>query len=677
MSKKIILYFFLVLRATAVAQPNTDRIMSIGQNALYFEDYMLSIQYFNQVIAAKPYMYEPYMFRGIAKIQLGDYAGADIDCTQALSINPFVPQAYYARGFARLRLEKFTQAEDDFTKALEFNPENVNLLQNRMYARAQNNNYNGAFDDLNALEKLDPKNKDWLFERGRLSFFKKDTIAAEENLLKYTQKDTINTAVWSMLAMLKIETDDTTALKYINRAIALGSDFAGDYINRGILYVRQHKYILALDDYDKAIDIDGNVLAYYNRGLLRASLGDNNNAIVDLNIVLDDDSLNYEARLRRALVYQTLKQYDNALSDFDIILKKYPYFTPAYQQIAQIYDARSDTRNAFLAREKAYNIEKNRDKIKQRLNSSNKQTDEKEPTGENILAASQASISKKRDSFFSSSATQNTNNKKDNVIIRYPNDSLRGNVQDKYANIKLEKNFELNYYSRNDEIRRTPLYYLYLEQYNKGNKTNGTLKLTNRELPLTEDLIKTHFDRIEQLTKQIADAPTANLYFDRAINFALVKDFISSIDDLNRTLELKPDFMLAFFERANVRYKSLEISTNQTYGNEDERKIAQKQRQYDYELMMSDYDKVISIALDFGFAYFNRANALCSVRSFTDAVDYYSRAIEKEPDFAEAYFNRGIANLYLANEQQGLDDLSKAGELGIVEAYNLIKRYKK
>ena len=36
------------------AQINTDRMMSVGRTALYFEDYVLSIQYFNQVINAKP-----------------------------------------------------------------------------------------------------------------------------------------------------------------------------------------------------------------------------------------------------------------------------------------------------------------------------------------------------------------------------------------------------------------------------------------------------------------------------------------------------------------------------------------------------------------------------------------------------------------------------------------------
>ena len=48
------------------AQINTDQVIRIGQNALYFEDYMLSIQYFNQAIQAKPYLAQPYFLRAIA-----------------------------------------------------------------------------------------------------------------------------------------------------------------------------------------------------------------------------------------------------------------------------------------------------------------------------------------------------------------------------------------------------------------------------------------------------------------------------------------------------------------------------------------------------------------------------------------------------------------------------------
>ena len=92
------------------AQINTDRLMTIARNALYFEDYVLSIQYFNQVINAKPYLYEPYFFRALAKLNLEDFQGAEADCDAAIQRNPFVVGAYQIRGLARIRQSKFDGA---------------------------------------------------------------------------------------------------------------------------------------------------------------------------------------------------------------------------------------------------------------------------------------------------------------------------------------------------------------------------------------------------------------------------------------------------------------------------------------------------------------------------------------------------------------------------------------
>ena len=70
--RKSLIVFFIAFSFSLHAQINTERVMIIARNALYFEDYVLSIQYFNQVINAKPYLYEPYFFRGLAKVNLDD-----------------------------------------------------------------------------------------------------------------------------------------------------------------------------------------------------------------------------------------------------------------------------------------------------------------------------------------------------------------------------------------------------------------------------------------------------------------------------------------------------------------------------------------------------------------------------------------------------------------------------
>jgi hypothetical protein len=68
-------------------------------------------------------------------------------------------------------------------------------------------------------------------------------------------------------------------------------------------------------------------------------------------------------------------------------------------------------------------------------------------------------------------------------------------------------------------------------------------------------------------------------------------------------------------------------------------------------------------------------NAKVKKKDYYGALDDYSKAIELEPDFAEAYFNRGLTRIYLNDINGGALDLSKAGELGIQEAYSIIKQY--
>ena len=117
--------------AKAGAQINTEQVLNIGRNALYFEDYVLSIQYFNQVIKAKPYLAEPYFYRAVAKINLDDYQGAEQDCYKALEINPFIVDAYQVLGIARQTLNKYREAVSDYDKGLKYLPEEKVFLINK------------------------------------------------------------------------------------------------------------------------------------------------------------------------------------------------------------------------------------------------------------------------------------------------------------------------------------------------------------------------------------------------------------------------------------------------------------------------------------------------------------------------------------------------------------------
>ena len=63
------------------------------------------------------------------------------------------------------------------------------------------------------------------------------------------------------------------------------------------------------------------------------------------------------------------------------------------------------------------------------------------------------------------------------------------------------------------------------------------------------------------------------------------------------------------------------------------------------------------------------------MKDYRAALVDYDQCLQVDSKFAEAYFNRGLTNIYLGNNRQGILDLSKAGELGLYSAYNIIKRF--
>ena len=142
--KRIVLFPILLCLGTLLskAQVNTDHMMRVGRNALYYSDYVLSIQYFNQVVNAKPYLHEPYFFRGLAKFYLDDFTGAEADCSEAIQRNPFVVDCYQLRGLARVNQGKYAEAIDDYRNALHHAPENEGLWHNLALCYANLKEYN-------------------------------------------------------------------------------------------------------------------------------------------------------------------------------------------------------------------------------------------------------------------------------------------------------------------------------------------------------------------------------------------------------------------------------------------------------------------------------------------------------------------------------------------------------
>ena len=98
-------------------------------------------------------------------------------------------------------------------------------------------------------------------------------------------------------------------------------------------------------------------------------------------------------------------------------------------------------------------------------------------------------------------------------------------------------------------------------------------------------------------------------------------------------------------------------------------------RTYNYDEAIEDINKAIKLYPDFAYAYYNRANLYAISNMLPEAYDDYTRAIELNPSFGEAYYNRGLVQIFMKDTRKGCLDLSKAGELGIENAYEALRYY--
>ncbi len=675
---KRILTILLMLPTVLCAQINTERVMTIARNALYFEDYVLSIQYFNQVINAKPYLYEPYFFRGLAKINLDDYQGAEADCDSAIHRNPFVVGAYQIRGLARIRQEKYDGAIEDYRAALRHDPENLVLWHNLSLCHIQKKDYETAKEDLGRLLTISPRYTPAFLMRGEVHLKQKDTLQALADFDKVIEVDRFNPDGWGARAIVRLQQKKyKDAENDLDRAIHLSARNSGNYINRALARFYQNNLRGAMSDYDLALDIDpNNFLGHYNRGLLRAQVGDDNRAIEDFDFVLQMEPDNMMATFNRGLLRAQTGDYKGAIQDYSRVIDEYPNFMAGYHYRSQARKKMGDARGAEQDEFKVLKMQIDR---RNGLTADNASEEENKQDGDRTASADDGKTRKKSD--------KNMENYRKIVIAddaeaekRYTSD-YRGRVQDRNVSIKLEPMFALNYYEKTSEVKRTVHYHKYLDELNHRKVFPRTLYITNMEAPLTEEQVKFHFAQTDAHTADIAaDEMNAEKRFLRGMDFYLVQDFASSIDDFTRCILLDDSFLPAYFMRALVRCKQLEYQKAEAAmdggaasGTFETKKTEVKGM--DYEIVKNDLDRVITLAPDFVYAYYNRGNISSMLKDYRAALADYDRAIELNPGFAEAYFNRGLTHIFLGNNRQGIADLSKAGELGIASAYNIIKRF--
>ena len=649
------------------AQINTDRMMSVGRTALYYDDYVLSIQYFNQVINAKPYLAEPYFYRAVAKLSLEDYRGAEQDCNNALERNPFVVNSYQVRGLARVYQGRYEDAINDFRSGLRLDPSNSSLRHNLILCLAKSGQTDEAIKAADTLLISSPKYAPAMAMRSDLLWEQGDSTGALEWVNKALDVNRYDAEMLHhrgvMLARMERYEE---AEQDLDRAIYLDPTDAGTYITRAMVRYFRENLNGALADYDMSIMIDpANVTGHYNRGNLRAQIGDDNRAIEDFDIVIDNEPDNLLAIFYRGVLRHQTGNYRGAEQDMTRVLEEYPQFTQGYQIRSE---AREKLGNRRGAEEDAMVVlrEQNR-----RFNSAMGYEDESDKENEG----------KTRER-----SDKNVRNYRKIVVDENLENSTgfsseyRGKVQNRNVEVQYLEPYRFTYYRDNTQVVSVVHGSKFVDELSASGCFMSEILLENHDVQLEEKQIDRLFADIGLRTQNISnDAGQEDcLLLARALDFALLQDFTNAESDLDNAILINSDNWAVWFCRAQVKARSIEAKraeqeTDVRTNGSGLREAAEP----GYQFVIRDLTRAIDLQPEFAYAYYNRGTFYARSNDLHAALVDFDKAIELDETLAEAWYNRGLVLVMLNRMDDAFRDLSRAGELGIYTAYNIIKRFSK
>ena len=711
-----------------LAQINTDRVLAIGRNALYFEDYVLSIQYFNEVIAVKPYLADPYLYRSIAKVYLDDYLGAAQDATECIERNPFLVTAWQVRGIARQNLKEYDGAITDFEQGLSVQPENKVFLRSLAVTYALKKDYRKADSCFNHFVELFPNEPDAYLNRAQMRVELGDSVQALADLDKVISLDKGNGYAFALRSMILAQSErNQEALEDMNHAIRLDPQQSAYYNTRGIIRYSLNDLRGAMSDYDQALELKpDDVTSLYNRGLLRAQIGDRNRAVSDFSKVLEQQPDNTFASYNRAILRDEIGDFAGAVDDYKRVFEQHPNFFPALyaraedlKKLGRNKEADADFKQAFTVEQRVNRERDQRARRRRELQAAGVQN-----TDSVLMAESEAIADAELDDAERTRREGDNNIRKFNRLMttsldeganRFDN-ATRGRIQDQQFNVEMQPMFVLSYYEKSDGVRQNIYFEKSISDFNRAGLLSRRLKVVCQEPMLDSFQVQAHFSSIDEYSRAIGmTGGTIISFFGRSLDFMLVQDYQSAIDDLNQVLFRKDNFILAYFNRAVIRFRQLEVNEHsgvpgsragQQVVDEELRNTAlrqagtgattihlsqntaltqqeqlrmqaeqmQRQRRVESEMCLRDLEKVIELSPTFVYAYYNRAYISARLANFDAALDDLNKCVELYPNFAEAYYNRGLILLRQGKSKQGILDLSKAGELGLVQAYSVLKR---
>jgi tetratricopeptide (TPR) repeat protein len=402
-------------------------------------------------------------------------------------------------------------------------------------------------------------------------------------------------------------------------------------------------------DYDTALDLDpNNFLGHYNRGLLRAQVGDDNRGIEDFDFVLRLEPDNLMALFNRGLLRDKTGDVRGAIRDYSEVIRQYPNFWTGLQYRAQCYRRLGMNRQAELDEFRILKAQMDKrygKPTKPSKPQTRKRSDEDLEKYNQLVVADEEEV--------------------DN---EYKND-YRGRVQNHKVEMSYMPMYELAMERPHSEIHLNISFNPEMDAFNRDSQSHPIF-ISCHQATLNEGKSQAYFAFIDSLSAAIEkthDMKQVSRYLLlRAVAYSSLQNYDSAIDDLSSYLQLDSTSALAYWQRAACQSRLNEFHASQ--GLNIDMKRAN---------VLSDLTKAISYSPSNAYLYYNLGNLSVQRKDYRQAIADYTRAIDLDSELGEAYYNRGLAYLDDHQTAKGIADLSKAGELGLYTAYSIIKKYSK
>ena len=643
------------------AQYDKDMFMMRGRHALSEGKYAQAIENFNVLSQLDTADYWTFFFRGIAKYNLGDLRGAKTDFDRSVRLNPIFTNGYHYRGITESRFGNYESALADLQQAIDLRPGYVGLYFSRGVTYFLAQQFDKAIKDFDRYIRKEPKDPSAYLNRGASYLFLGDTLKAVNDYNKAIKLDRFDPEGYVRRGRLYASQKmHDLAIEDMNKAIELDTSNTFAYFNRAIMYYEQEKYQDAMNDLNRVLeDEPGNALTLYNRGLISAQLGAYDDALNDMDRVLNINPENVLAYFNRASIFIEMGMYENALEDYDSAIGLYPDFAKAYMNrsyvknlLGRYKDAKRDydTAQKKVAEYRAKNVSD---------------------------AGSFADTTRKYSSLLSLDAE---------FAKKDFNDEL---LQHRDIDIRLRSFYKFVLTGEKDNVSYA---------LNRGYE-NPLIARFENELPVGTAVRNVDVTLPEKELQKVEAAAwegdaTPEKLFLRALYDNDGKQFNSALNYYGQAIDaasenasgfdaLYPAFyhmnrgvlraeMIEFISSIenNVQVLSMDDS-----GNTRARVRDQVVRQYDYTDAIDDMKRAAEIVPDLPYVYFNLGNLYCLSSEHINSIENYTKAIDLYPYMGDAYFNRGLVLIYLKDKEKGCIDLSRAGELGVQDAYGVIKKY--